>query len=61
MKILILGDTHADPAHIHYAIEKAQTNGCEQIIQVGDFGYFPWLSECAAFLDSLQLPLPLYY
>ena len=41
MKILIAGDTHRDVETISRVICMARANECKQILQVGDFGYYP--------------------
>ena len=61
LKILILGDTHADANHVRYALQQALEAGCEQIIQLGDFGYFPRLPEGQRFLEQISNPPLLIY
>lgn len=37
--ILLLGDTHGNPTALRDAFARAHDQGCEAIIQLGDFGY----------------------
>lgn len=39
MKILVLGDTHGSINHLRLACGEAVTQGCNRIVQVGDWGY----------------------
>jgi predicted phosphodiesterase len=39
MRFIVLGDTHGDLDHLDYAIKRAHESGCEEIFQVGDWGY----------------------
>lgn len=41
MRILIVGDIHGNERLFERAREAAIKHGCEALIQVGDFGYFP--------------------
>jgi predicted phosphodiesterase len=41
VKILLAGDTHGDLPHVAYLIRCAAQEGCDRIVQVGDFGYWP--------------------
>lgn len=54
MKILMLGDTHGDTAWIRHACRIAQNNGCEKIVQLGDFGYWPHFPDGIRFLDKVS-------
>lgn len=40
-KVLVAGDTHGDSRHFAYLCMVARDNGCEVILQVGDFGFWP--------------------
>jgi predicted phosphodiesterase len=45
VRLLFLGDTHRNPRFLAAAFEAAKREGCEQIIQLGDFGYgWQWLA-----------------
>lgn len=41
MRILVAGDSHGDGRYVQYLVESADDNGCELIIQLGDFGLWP--------------------
>lgn len=41
MKVLLAGDTHGNTDQIAYLCEVAKRNGCELILQLGDFGLWP--------------------
>lgn len=41
MKVLLAGDTHGDLPHVAYLLGTAAQQGCDRIVQVGDFGYWP--------------------
>ena len=44
MRILLLGDTHRNTTFVANAFKAAAQNECEQIVQLGDFGYgWQWL------------------
>lgn len=60
MKIMFLGDTHANLAWFNTAIIAANKMECEKIVQVGDFGYWPQLHEGQEFLRNLQTLLEMY-
>lgn len=45
MKILVAGDTHGDVGHVEHLIHCAKANGCDTIVQVGDFGYWPHMDK----------------
>lgn len=62
MRILLLGDTHGSVDHIRFAVKKAIAQDCEQIIQLGDFGYFPGTPETDKFLEEISSPkIPIYF
>lgn len=45
MRILLLGDTHRNADFMTAAFKAARDQGCEQILQLGDFGFgWSWLS-----------------
>jgi predicted phosphodiesterase len=54
MKLLMLGDTHGDTAWIRHAIHVAKNNGCEKIVQLGDFGFWPHFDDGVRFLDKVS-------
>lgn len=41
MKVLLAGDTHGDLPHVAYLLRTAAREGCDRIVQVGDFGFWP--------------------
>lgn len=41
MKVLLAGDTHGDLPHVAYLLRTAAQVGCDRIVQVGDFGFWP--------------------
>ena len=43
--VLFLGDTHGDRGFTRHAIDFAADNGIDQIVQVGDFGYWPRINS----------------
>ena len=64
--VMFLGDTHADRGFTKKAIEYCATAGIDQIVQVGDFGFWPRSNNGQRFLHdvgkhSQQLKIPLYW
>lgn len=59
MKIGLLGDTHANYGWIMYALNKFNREGVEVILQLGDFGIWPSVSN-HGFLDRVNLLLKNY-
>jgi hypothetical protein len=44
MRMMLLGDSHRNESFVRSAFERAKALGCEEIIQLGDFGYgWSWL------------------
>lgn len=41
-KVLTVGDTHANPQFFERACRVAKREGCEYLLQVGDFGWYPY-------------------
>lgn len=54
----ILGDLHGDFAVLRDKVAQAKNRGATAVIQVGDFGYYP---EYLPLLNSIELPLPVYW
>lgn len=52
MRILVVGDVHADISFLRYAYAYAAQNNCERIMQLGDFGYFPNTDWGSLFLSQ---------
>lgn len=62
-RALVLGDLHSDSAHLRLACEAALAHSCDVIVQLGDFNYYPHLSEVhpeRQFLDELDTVLDKY-
>lgn len=49
-RIMLAGDSHHDPVHMRWVIDEAHRTGCEAIVSVGDFGYWPRYSYGIDFL-----------
>lgn len=55
MKVLGIGDTHGDTSSIcNIAIPIAKKNGCEIIVQEGDFGYHEHAHDGVRFLNKVS-------
>ncbi len=52
--VLVAGDTHGNTRWTCHLAALAVANGCELVVQVGDFGYFPRVSEGERFLDDVD-------
>jgi Icc-related predicted phosphoesterase len=66
MKILFAGDTHASLFNLQKLFHHAHSTGCEMILVLGDFGYFPHLKyEKSVMLEVSKLSkhynIPLYF
>lgn len=64
MRVMFLGDTHANLGFITRAFGRAWEQECEAIIQVGDFGWWPRHRDALRFIDGvadLANDLPLYF
>lgn len=61
MKVLLVGDVHADLNFLQYCINYAQENECEKIIQLGDFGYYPYQVFGIRFLEGIETEVPIYW
>jgi hypothetical protein len=53
-RLLVAGDSHGDPLHLNFLVERAEERGCDAILHLGDFGFWPKWSD---FLDETQLLL----
>jgi len=53
-KAMIVGDVHGDRGFLEDVVKLAKKNGCEGILQLGDFGYWPSYPEM---LESYDLPV----
>lgn len=47
MKVLVAGDTHGRMWQVNYLLDVAREQGCDRIVQVGDFGYWPHIEPFA--------------
>jgi Icc-related predicted phosphoesterase len=54
MRVFVLGDTHGREDAIDLSVRVAKTEGCDLIIQVGDFGYWPHLPSGKAFMTFVE-------
>jgi Icc-related predicted phosphoesterase len=50
IKFYVLGDTHGREEAIAVAVRHAKMEGCQQIVQVGDFGNWPHVPDGGEFL-----------
>lgn len=57
MKILVLGDVHGNEKFFARACRVAAREGCDHILQVGDFGYWEHYSHGARFLAVAEFEL----
>lgn len=58
MKILACGDTHGNTSALcNIAIPQAKKNGCEYIVQCGDFGYWEHQQDGVKFLNKVSKSL----
>lgn len=39
MKLLLAGDSHGDVKYVEFVLRRAVREGCEAVVQLGDFGY----------------------
>lgn len=52
--VLVAGDTHGNADWVEGLVRTAAEQGCPMVIQVGDFGYFPDLSDGPRFLTAVD-------
>lgn len=65
-KILMLGDTHGNSAHVEWAASVAEREKADAIFQLGDFGYWEHAEHGGVFLDkvsaiSSDYEIPIYW
>ena len=53
-RILLVGDLHANLAAGRAVVEHAYAVGANLIVQVGDFGFFPYDLRCRAYLAGMD-------
>jgi len=58
MRIMFLGDVHGNINHMVKICEVAKSEDVDEIIQVGDFGYWEHTKDGVAYLDVLANILP---
>ena len=56
-RLLVLGDTHAYRAGMQTAVKRATELGCDTILSVGDFGYWPRDGDGQGFLAKTRQAL----
>ncbi len=61
MKVLLVGDVHGDLNFMKYCLQYAIENGCDQILQLGDFHYYPYYAHGIRFLEGLNSEIPVYW
>jgi predicted phosphodiesterase len=63
MRILIVGDSHCNEYYIKRIIKEANAHSCNCIIQLGDFGYWPYTTYGIKFLQTIKdnLNIPMYF
>lgn len=63
MKLMFVGDTHGNTKRWFRLFEKAEEEGADTIIQVGDFGYWEHTRYGKKYLDDLNeaTPVPLVF
>lgn len=66
MRMLIVGDTHGGMAAVDKAVSAALGEGCDRIIQVGDFGFWPHFTDGRQFMKDVDAlcnleAIPLYW
>lgn len=55
LRVLLAGDLHGDLQHAQYLVKVAKEQGCDRILQLGDFGYWPHYSWGQTYLNQLNL------
>lgn len=53
-KVLAVGDLHGNGQYASLALEYAYRNGCNAIVQVGDFGRWVPGDATTRYLDTVQ-------
>lgn len=53
-RILVAGDVHGNSAWMHTLCDMAQQHGCDAILQLGDFGFWPKDPEVGRFIDGVS-------
>jgi hypothetical protein len=53
-RVLVLGDAHGDGGFMEYALAAAAREGCQVLVQLGDFGYWEHTLSGRNFLDRVN-------
>ncbi len=53
-RVLLAGDTHGNGPWVGTLCKLANQHGCDVILQLGDFGYWPHTAEGRRFLDQVD-------
>lgn len=53
-RVLLAGDTHGNGRWVGTLCELARQHGCDTILQLGDFGYWPHTDKGLRFLDQVD-------
>lgn len=53
-RAFVLGDAHGNDAFMSYAIASAARNGCQVVLQLGDFGYWEHTRSGRVYLDTVE-------
>jgi hypothetical protein len=56
-RVLVVGDVHGNALWWVRVCEAALAAGCKQILQLGDFGWWPHVARTRLFLDAVALTL----
>lgn len=54
---MFLGDTHGDTTNIIRVVRRAEAQGVDRIVQLGDFGYWEHTRDGVRFLDAVDTAL----
>lgn len=57
MKLLVVGDSHANNLFMSRVIDLAIVKGCKEIVQLGDFGYWPKYRDMRSFVSRTTAKL----
>lgn len=66
MRVLLFGDSHCDVVFVRKMIDKAVEFGCDAVVSVGDFGFWPRMKGGPDFLILTEIyadkyKMPLYW
>lgn len=65
-RLLVAGDSHANPAHLRFLVERAAEQRCDAVLHLGDLGFWPRADGGRRFLllarqELSRASLPLYF